>query len=93
MSYLNIVQMAGSASLLSRIAAALAEEGHSDPQTFARENIWTIVAAAGWDEAWGYAVEVSTTNQNPDTGMREDVISDSMILAVVQPMVTPPSGP
>lgn len=90
MSYLSIVSMAGSQSLISRVAAAAADEGLVDPQpiAWAQANIWAIVSAdAAWDAAWTFAVDNLTADDNPDTGMRPGVINDSMILAVVQPMV------
>lgn len=91
MSYNSIVQMAGSQSLISRIAAAAADEGEADPAGWAQKNIWAIVSSdSGWDAAWTYAVDNATADDNPDTGARPGVINDSMILAVVQPMVTTP---
>lgn len=91
MSYLSIVEMASSPSLQSRITAALADEGYEgDPTEFVRTHIWEIVAkSTEWATNWQYAVEQSTVNDNPDTGVRNDVISDAMILSVVQPMVNP----
>jgi len=90
-SYLSIVEMAGSPSLASRITAAVAEEGFAgDAQEFVRLNIWTIVAAGNWDAAWDSARATASVNVNPDTGMRDDVITDGMILSVVQPMIPPP---
>ena len=92
MSYTSIVQMAGSQSLASRIAAAAADEGQADPVGWTSANIWQIVAAdQGWSDAWDYAVANATDDDNPDTGARPGVINDAMILAVVQPLVT--TGP
>lgn len=91
-SYLSIVQMASSPSLLNRVAAAAAQEGRVDSLTWAQANIWAVVSKdTGWGDAWQYAVNADSVNVNPDTGMRDDVISDQMILSVVQPMVTPPA--
>jgi len=88
MSYTSIVQMAGSSSLAERIAAAAADEGQQDPLTWARANIWVVVSAdQSWADAWAYAIDSYTLDNNPDTGARPGVINDSMILAVVQPMV------
>jgi len=92
MSYTSIVQMAGSQSLAARIAAAAADEGQSDPVNWTTQNIWRIVAAdQGWSDAWDYARDNATDDNNPDTGARPGVINDAMILAVVQPLVT--TGP
>jgi hypothetical protein len=90
MSYQSIVEMAGSTSLIGRIAAAAADEGQPDALQWAQTNVWVVVAAdAGWSDAWDYARDNSTLDNNPDTGARPGVINDAMILAVVQPLVTP----
>lgn len=90
MSYLSIVQMAGSTTLITRVAASAADEGKQDALPWSQANIWQIVSSdTSWASAWGFAVDNATVNVNPDTGMRDDVISDAMILAVVQPMVGP----
>lgn len=94
MSYQSIVEMAGSQSLQGRIAAAAADEGEADPVTWTQRNIWAIVAAdSGWATAWDYARDTATPDVNPDTGARPGVINDSMILAVVQPMIGQPPTP
>ena len=85
MSYLSIVEMVGSQSLMSRIAAAVAKEGYEgDAVEWTRANIWVIVAAGGWDSAWDSARASNSPNVNPDTGMRDDVVTDGMILSAVQ---------
>jgi hypothetical protein len=92
MTYQSIVEMASNQSLLARISAALADEGYTgDPLEYARNNIWFIVSAGDWSSNWDSAQASLTVNDNPDLGMRNDVISDGMILAVVQPMVHPPA--
>lgn len=92
MSYTDITIMAGNASLLGRVTAAAAEEGINDPGNWAASNIWQIVAQPGWDDAWNYAEGNKTVNVNPDTGARDDVINDGMILAAVQAVagIAPP---
>jgi hypothetical protein len=87
-SYQSIVEMAGSPSLAGRIAAAAADEGQEDPVSWTSRNIWHLVAAdSAWADAWDYARDNATLDNNPDTGARPGVINDAMILAVVQPMV------
>lgn len=94
MTYQSIVEMAGSPSLAGRITGAAAQEGHPDPNGFVRDSIWFIVAKdTGWAAAWDYARDNATADDNPDTGARPGVISDAMILAVVQPMIPPPTEP
>lgn len=84
MSYLSVVEMAGSASLLARITACASGEGQADPQSWAQSNIWKLCATPDWDDAWAYAKDTQNVNQNPDTGARDDVINDQMILSAVQ---------
>jgi hypothetical protein len=92
-SYLSVVQMASSQSLLSRIIAAAAAEGVAQPQAWAQENVWRIVSSPGWADAWAYAVDTATDEHNPDTGKRPTVISDPMILAAVQALAPQPVEP
>lgn len=84
MAYSSIVEMAQSNSLLNRVAAAAAGEGESDPLTWVHQNAWEIAAQPGWADAWDYARDNATADDNPDTGARPAVISDGMILASVQ---------
>lgn len=92
MSYLGIVQMAGSQSLLSRIVAAAAAEGQIEPLAWAQRNIWRLASMPGWAEAWAYAIDTATADVNPDTGMRPGVINDSMILSAVQSLRSAEQG-
>lgn len=83
MSYTGISQMVQSNSLRERIVACVASEGITNPENWATSNIWQICAAIT-DTDWSYAVENYTINQNPDTGVRTDVVSDQAILSAVQ---------
>lgn len=88
MSYLSIRDMALSPSLKNRCAACAAQEGYpGNAQVWIEQVMWTIAAAPGWGESWDSAQAAETINQNPDMGARGDVITDPMILAVVQPLV------
>lgn len=89
MSYTDIAIMATSPSLIGRATAAAAEQGITEPGNWVARNIWRIVAQPGWDEAWNYAEGTKTINVNQDTGARDDVINDGMILAAVQALNTP----
>ncbi len=84
MAYTDIVEMATNATLRTRFAAAAAAEGEDDPSRWAADNAWHLAASPGWADAWAYAEDTATVNQNPDTGMRNDVITDGMILSAVQ---------
>lgn len=88
MSYQSIMQMASNQSLISRIAACAAEQGVKDhPIQWAQQNAWSVCSTAGWASAWDSAEASYSPNVNPDTGLRNDVITDQMILSAVQPMV------
>lgn len=89
MSYSSIVEMSLSQTLAARIAACVADEGFvGDPTAWVREHVWAVVASdSGWAAAWDSARASGSDNVNPDTGARDDVITDGMILAVVQPML------
>jgi hypothetical protein len=89
--YASIVEMVASQSLLARVAASAADEGYvGDPMEWARQNLWAVVSAADWVAAWDSALATASNNANPNTGARDDVITDGMILARVQPMVAQP---
>ena len=80
----DIVTMAGSGSLMQRIAACAAGQGIEPPYGWASDHIWGIVSSSEWEAAWAYAEDAKTVNVNPDTGARIDVINDGMILSAVQ---------
>ena len=92
MSYNTIVAMANSQSLIARVAACAAEEGNSQARAWAGNNILALVATAGpgLQTAWDGAA--SDPNANPDTGKRDDVITDAMILSAVQGLKTAQAG-
>lgn len=79
-----IVEMANSTALRDRIAACAAQEGIADPVAWASQRMWEFAAQAGWADSWAYAVQNYNKNQNPETGARDDVITDQTILSAVQ---------
>jgi hypothetical protein len=89
MTYSAVADMTQSLSLTQRVAAAAAAEGEVVPSRWATENIWAVVSQPGWDEAWTYALDNETLDDNPDTGARPGVINDDMILAAVQAVRQP----
>lgn len=93
MAYNTIIAMAASPSLTARIAAAAAGEGHVDPVRWASDHAWALAAEPGWADAWQYALDEATLNVNPDTGQRDDVISDAMILSAVQAVMEEEAAP
>lgn len=92
MSYQSMVAMASSPSLQTRCAAAAAQVGlRENPVVWVQQVIWRIVAEdPAWADAWDAATAIPNPNVNPDTGQRNDVISDDMILTVVSPMIVLP---
>lgn len=94
MTYLSMMETANSYTLQQRVQAAAAQEAASADvdlpggvATWVLNNILTLVASNGWADKWQYAKDTETVNVNPDTGARNDVISDADILAAVQPRV------
>ena len=83
MSYNDIAAMAHDASLRARLIAAAAQEQDSNPGHWVDSNIWNLVAAPGWADAYGYAL--ASNHEKP--GYDEAVISDAMILSAVQARV------
>ena len=92
MSYQAIVEMASSQSLQARISACAAGEGQDDALQWTQQNILKLCNTPDWDDAWSYAKDTSNINQNPDTGARDDVINDNMILGAVQALRTAQAG-
>lgn len=89
MSYNAIAEMAASNSLRLRVTSCAAECDVPNPASWMTENIWRIAASPDWASTWQYAVDTLNVNMNPDIGVRNDVISDAMILAAVQNLATP----
>jgi hypothetical protein len=88
MTYNTVVAMAASQSLIARVAACAAELDNTQARTWAGTNILSLVATApsALQDAWAGAA--ADENANPDTGYREDVITDAMILAAVTTLKT-----
>ena len=86
MSYKTIYASANDQSLIGRVTAALAQEGHDNPGLVLGEVIWPVCSAADIEAAYASAVAAD----NPDPGGDESVITDQMILSAVQ--ANPPGG-
>lgn len=90
MTYSTIADMTESPALRRRLTAAAAQEGKTKPyETWVHQFIWEIASSPGWDTAWESAI---VNGGGPDPGGRADVITDAMILAVVQPLDVPPEA-
>jgi hypothetical protein len=86
MSYLIQGDIAGSTTMLTRVAQAAAEHGNTDPDTWTYTHRRTWAAAPGWDDAWESALVSHPDDPEYDPGADEGVITDGMILSQVQSM-------
>lgn len=86
MTYNSVVQINSSDSLRQRVSACAAEQGNTTPTAWANANLFSLASDPqfGWGAAWDSAVAANSVDVNPDTGIRDDVISDAMILSAVQ---------
>ena len=96
MSYMTVMDTANSFSLQQRVQACAAEQAAAADvdlpggvAAWVLNNMLTLAASSGWADKWAYAKGAETVNVNPDTGARNDVITDEDILAAVQPLVQP----
>lgn len=93
MSYNTLAALAIDGDLRDRIAACAATQGIDSPLQWADSRLWSFASAPGWDAAYAYAI----ASNIPRPGHDEGVITDAMILAAVQPLVSPasstPAGP
>jgi hypothetical protein len=85
--YNTVMNMTKSAGLKNRLIGCAAQEGRADAQLWVEQNIFRLVKGSDWVSAWEYAEDTKTVNVNPDTGARDDVINDGMILAAVQSVI------
>ena len=98
MTYKSMTEIASSQSLVSRIAAAAAQEGAENPTQWAQKNALKLATQPGWADAWNYAKDTITignlvgSDVGTFLGNRNDVITDGMILASVQPLIQAESG-
>lgn len=88
MTYSSIRAIATDGSLMGRITAAAAVEGIDNPDSWVAARMWKFAAQPGWGDKWDYANGTYQVNANPDVGARDDVISDTDILAAVQALKT-----
>lgn len=84
MTYNTIILMANDGDLIQRFTACAAQEGVPGPDGWAYSNRWAL---AGYDQAAidAYAsAEAGDTDEIGGYGKRQDVITDGVILAIVQ---------
>ena len=85
MTYATHAAISNSPSLRQRLTACAAQEGATDPPRWVGAVIWTL-PQADWVAAWDSA---EVANPGEDHGANPAVITDAIILATIQPMVTP----
>lgn len=93
--YQTPMNMSKSTGLKNRLTGAAALEGRADAPMWVEQNIWRLINDSSWVSAWEYAEDTKTVNVNQDTGARDDVINDAMILSRVQAIIaedTPAEG-
>ena len=83
MSYSTIARAALDGDLMQRCVAAAAAEGHPNPEFFVRSKMWAIAS----DVSVSGPYEFAANNRIDRPGLYDDVVSDQVILAVVQPLV------
>jgi hypothetical protein len=88
-SYLTQGTIANNGPMHTRIAQCAAQQGNTTPDVWAADNARIWAAAPGWDNAWESAMVSHSGDPTYDPGADEAVITDAMILAQIQPMVTP----
>lgn len=102
-SYLAISEIAGNASMIERLNAAVTQQwklglinlgrdgvNAFNAITWVDTNRYVWAASPGWGEAWTYA-RSTHTDVDYDPGRDESVITDNMILATVQALA--PANP
>lgn len=85
MSYATHAAIVASGSLRQRITACAAQEGAANPPAWVNSVIWTL-PAADWIAAWS---SMEAGDPGGDHGANEAGVTDGMILAVVQPRLSP----
>lgn len=85
MSYLTIAACAADADMSNRVRACYAQEG-GDASALPADLLWTVAGAADIEAAYASAIAAD----NPAPGADPAVITDGMILGVVQSHVPAP---
>ena len=95
MSYLTQSKIAADSFMNNRVAQAVASEPTptiNDIDRWVYENRRDWAAAPGWDAAWESALVSHEDDPTYQPGADEAVITDSMILSQIQPMLPPLPG-
>jgi hypothetical protein len=90
-TYSSIAAMAKSVSLQVRVAACAATQPNIPmglpAGAWAQGNMLTICAQPGWADKWDQAPLYNPDGTKTDTGARDDVITDAMILEAVTAVI------
>jgi hypothetical protein len=92
--YLAIAEIADDKHMQGRVAACVAQQSGGsvqgvDPTQWTVYNKLTWASSPGWGAAWDSAKAAGVI----EPGNVESVITDGMILATIQPLVTPIVAP
>lgn len=82
MAYVDVSNMASNPQLHGRLTACAAIEGELTPVQWVSANIWQLVSAPGWGDAYAYAINTGKTAEQ--AGTDPGVITDGQILSQVQ---------
>jgi hypothetical protein len=94
MAYADIAALAADRDFAARTEASyavetLAQPDADNPPSWQATHAWDMAAQPGFGEAYAYAI----ANGNGRPGYDPAVITDGMILAAVQSLITPPPDP
>lgn len=85
MALSDITAMTNSHSLRNRIIGAAAAVRGEESLSWVLSNNYTLCSSKEWTDKWQYATQddPDRRNRHPDTGCRDDVIGDEMIIEAV----------
>jgi hypothetical protein len=86
MSYSSINRCNNDQAFIGRLTACCADEGAPDPYAEVQRLRWIVCSADDIEASYEYALNAGT----PDPGGDPTVITDAMILSVVQANPAPP---
>jgi hypothetical protein len=86
MSYSSINRCNNDSAFIGRLTACIADEGAADPYAEVNRIRWIVCAADDIESAYEFGIN----SNNPDPGGDPTVITDAMILSVVQANPAPP---
>lgn len=92
MSYNRIAEIMKDIPLRTRVAACAATQSVAEPWVWVDRHMWNIAGQPGWDEAYESALASHPPAEFPGyrPGYDEAAITDGMILAAVQQVLSTP---